>query len=194
MKFLKAAALTIVLAASFTASAFAAVTQTATNNDYNTFNYGGAYSFMSIDLAAGTTNVSALTTSVTTVDQGWGGQCDCNQVFVGLVDANNNILWGDHVAGSTHAWSTYNFDLTNDLVGMTNLNALLASYDYSNGNTARLQLFGNNIGWGGWQLFVNGASMSVTSSASNVPEPGSVALLGLGLVGFMASRRKAAAK
>jgi hypothetical protein len=49
-------------------------------------------------------------------------------------------------------------------------------------------MFGNNIGWGGWELRVNGASMAIESS--HVPEPTSIALLGLGLAGFAAARRK----
>lgn len=192
MNFLKKIAVGFAFIATFSSAAMASVTQTASNNNYYDFYYGGNNSIMTIDLAKGTNNVSALTTSVNTADQGWGGQCDCNQAFVGLVDANNNILWGEHVAGSQHSWSTYTFDLTSDLTQMGNLNALLASYNYGANGLLSLQMFANNIGWSGWEFKVNGASMSVTSSVAAVPEPGSIALLGLGMIGFGVARRKVA--
>jgi hypothetical protein len=44
------------------------------------------------------------------------------------------------------------------------------------------------IGWGGRELTVNNAGMSVPSDAVSVPEP--ALLLGLGLLGVAASRHK----
>ena len=131
-------------------------------------------------------------TSVNLVDQGWGGQCDCNQVFIGLFDTTNNRVWAQHVAGATHNWTTQVFDITSDLVAMASLNVAMGAMDYSTGGTASMKMFANPIGWGGWELTVNNANMSITSS--NVPEPTSLAMLGLGLLALTASRRKAGKK
>jgi hypothetical protein len=190
MNFLKKIAIVIAATASIAAPAFAGVTQTVSNPNYYDFYYGGSNEINRITFASGTNNISSLTTTVNTADQGWGGQCDCNQVWIGLTDTANNIVWGEHVAGSAHDWNTYNFDLTSDPTAFTNLNAFMAAMDYSNGGTASMVMYANNIGWGGWELRVNGAQMSIESS--NVPEPTSIALMGLGLAGFAAARRKAA--
>jgi hypothetical protein len=189
MNFLKKLATTIALAAAVTAPAFAGVVQTVSNPNYYDFYYGGSNEINRITFASGTNNISSLTTTVTTEDQGWGGQCDCNQVYIALYDTSNNSVWGEHVAGSAHSWNTYNFDITSDPTGFANLNQALAAIDYSNGGQASMIMFGNNIGWGGWELRVNGASMTIESS--HVPEPTSLALMGLGLAGFAAARRKA---
>jgi hypothetical protein len=57
-----------------------------------------------------------------------------------------------------------------------------------------MKIMANPIGWGGWALYVNNASMTITSDAVNVPEPASLGLPGLGLVAVAASRRKFAKK
>jgi hypothetical protein len=188
MNILKKIAAIIALASTVAAPAFAGVIQTVSNPNAVDLYYGAGAELNRITFASGTNNVSSLSTIVTTVDQGWGGQCDCNQVYVALVDANNIGVWGEHVAGSTHDWNTYNFDLASDPIGFENLNKALAAMDYSNGGSAAMVMYAANIGWQGWELHVNGAEMSIESS--QVPEPTSIALIGLGLAGFAAARRK----
>jgi hypothetical protein len=190
MNFIKKLALGIAFAASFSTAAFAAVVQTSSGGSFYAYQGWGDTEIGNITFATGTNAISALTTSVNLVDQGWGGSCNCNQVYIGLFDTNNNRVWAQHVAGATHNWTTQMFDVTSDLAALTSLNAAMGAIDYSAGGTASMKMFANPVGWGGWDLTVNNAGMSVTSDASNVPEPGSLALLGLGLLGVSASRRK----
>lgn len=187
MKFLKNAAISIVLATSFAASAFASVTQT--TDPAGSYQNGGQQELGRVTFAAGTNYVSNLTSSVSLVDQGWGGSDPSNGVYAGLYNGETD-LYNLHLAGADHSWSTQtqNFS-TADLVDM---NAILASIDQASNPLLTMRMFTNSWGYPGWSLTTSNATMSVTSAA--VPEPTSIALLGLGLVGFAAARRKAAAK
>lgn len=194
MNFIKKLALGIAFVATFSGAAFASVVQTSSGGSFYAYQGWGDHEIGNITFATGTNTISALTTSVDLVDQRWGGQCDCNQVYIGLFDTNNNRVWTRHVAGATHDWTNQVFDVTSDLVALNSLNAAMGAMDYSAGGTASMKMFANPVGWGGWELTVNNAGMSITSDATNVPEPASLALLGLGLMGVVASRRKVGRK
>lgn len=194
MNFIKQLAIGIAFVASFSSVAFASVEQTSSGGSFYAYQGWGDTEIGNITFATGTNTIGALTTSVDLVDQGWGGSCGCNQVYIGLFDTNNQRVWALHVAGATHDWTNQVVDITNDPDAMTSLNAAMLSMDYSNGGTASMKMFANPVGWGGWELTVRNAGMSITSDAVDVPEPASLALLGMGLVGLGAAGRRKSKK
>lgn len=185
MKFLKSAVIAVVLATSFSATAFASVTQT--TEPASSYNAGWQTELGRVTFAAGTNYVSSLTSTVTLVDQGWGGSDPTNGVYAGLFNGETD-LYNLHLAGAGHYLSTQTQDFS--IIDLAGLNAVLASIDQASNPMLTMRMFTNSWGYPGWSLTTSDASMSVTSS--QVPEPGSIALLGLGLFGFAAARRKAA--
>jgi hypothetical protein len=190
MNILKNIVAAIALVTAFATPAFADVVQTASmSGSYDAY-WGSNDEISRITFASGTNYISSLTTSATTVDQGWGGSCDCNGMIVTLFDTNNTAVWAERVAGSGHSWGTYNFDQSSNMDMFNNLNKAMAAMDYSTGGTASMVMTASDIGWGGWELHVSNASMTIESS--QVPEPTSIALMSLGLAGFAAARRRKA--
>jgi hypothetical protein len=193
MNSLKKVAIGLALSASFCTPVFADVTQTTSpvSSDQYSGSNAGALELSSVTFAPGTNNISAFTSSVTLVDQGWGGQTSDNGVFMELLSGGVD-LFRFNVAGSSHDWTTVAYDISNDPTLFSALNAALFGIDQSNAPEVRLAMVTNAWGYPGWELHTQDASFSVTSGT--VPEPTTVALLGLGLLGFAASRRKAAKK
>ena len=169
-----------------TGSAFASVVQTTA--PASSFDSGWSSTQLgSVTFAAGTNNISGLTSTVDIVDQGWGGQDpNGNQVVIGLFD-NGTELWGQHVAGGYHNWSTQTFDISTNPLALSSLNTALGSIDWSSAPTVAMEMFTSTLGWPGWSLTTQNASFSV---ASDVPEPATLALLALGLFGISAARRR----
>ena len=141
-----------------------------------------------VTLAQHTVLVSALSSSVTLVDQGWGGQdAASNQVVIGLLEDGMG-LWTQHVAGAVHSWRTEHFDITGSPAALAGLNAALQGIDWSDNPVVTVQMFAVPLSYGGWELHTRNASFSITSS--DVPEPASLGLAGLGLVLAAAAARR----
>jgi len=190
MQLIKQIAAGFVLASAFAVPASAGVTQTGSGSGtYDGYQAWGLYDLSTVSFAKGTNLITGLTSSAIAYDQGWGGVSpNENRVLVTLYQGST-LLWHTQVAGAGRGtYGTQYFDIADRASVLGELNTVLAALQWNDNAAVTMRLQANPLGYGGWELHVRNATFSVTSAA--LPEPASLALLGLGLSGLLAARRK----
>lgn len=188
MSFLKKAFAAAALFTAFATCATASVVQSAGPVNYTSYGWQND-KLLGFQLAQNTVFISSLSGSSTTYDQGWGGNDFYdNRLYITLMD-NGQGLWSDFFAGGARGATFQSYSVSG--AKLTDLNTALAGINWSTTPDVQMQVRSSTIGYPGWQLYAENVQFQATS---DVPEPASLAILGLGLLGLVAARRNAPKK
>ncbi|NHZ35950.1 PEP-CTERM sorting domain-containing protein [Massilia sp. CCM 8692] len=170
-------------------AAAATFTLSASQTDQSWMSSPGNFEIGRFSLQSNVGDIISLNSSVTLIDQGWGGENPDNGVSVRLF-AGETSIYTLHVAGANHSWKTDTYSLASNAADFAGINAALDNADWGAGVTVRM--YTNAWGYPGWELHTRNSSLDMTTGVIAVPEPSSYAMLlgGLTLLGGAAWRRR----
>ncbi len=171
-------------------AAAATYTLSASDTDQSWKSNPGNFEIGRFSLQSNIVDIISLNSSVTLIDQGWGGENPDNGVSVRLF-AGETQIYSLHVAGATHEWKTDYYSLTSNAADFAGINAALDNAAWGAGVTVRM--YTNAWGYPGWELHTRNVSLDMTSGViAAVPEPATYAMLlgGLTVLGAAARRRR----
>ncbi len=141
----------------------------------NTSNYSGMVTGFQFELDDGSTIDHLVDVDGTSDNSSWGYTTDARGCFTSDCMLTGNNFWRGDQDGGIAAGTTAEFRFFGDFVNLTGISDFIVRFQ-GGGRWGR----GNDGGWGCYW----------GCGASEVPEPGTLVLFGIGLVGFAIAWRR----